>query len=144
MKYDIWINSSDQLGFNMLENVVAMANLGATLKEGYLPIMRFPFSCQMVLETDVAPTPTPSIRIFEESGAELKYVPPEIVLNTASFSLELEEQKPMVVHTKESLASLEFDAFREVCKAVGVKGRDRNLMSRQYLEKVASVVPSSE
>lgn len=137
MKYEIHIESRDSLGLNMLENVVKMANLGATLKPDHMPIMRWPFACKMVLETDVEPTPEPQIRIFEESGAEVRFVPKLAEKEVAEFSMDVEGEKTLtVIHTKESLDTLTWDKFKEVVGEVGITGRDRTKMSKQYLAKV--------
>ena len=140
MKYEIHIESRDQLGFNMLENVVKMANLGATLKPDHMPIMRWPFACKMILESDTAPTPEPQIRIFEESGAEVRFVPK--LAEPASFSMDSEsvEVVPAVIHSKESLEKLSWDEFKEVVNKSGVTGRDRTKMTKQYLAKVVEQV----
>lgn len=142
--YILHITSSDSLGLNLIENIIAMANLGATLKPQTLPSMRFPHSCSMVLTAATPPTPTAVIRVFEaKTNKEIfkAFVEPE----AATFSLDAEEVeetdkttndgKPW---TKEQLDAMDWETeFKQVTKAAGIGGRDRKKMTKEYLAKFA-------
>lgn len=142
--YILHITSSDSLGLNLIENIIAMANLGATLKPQTLPSMRFPHSCSMVLEAEVPPTPTAVIRVFEAATNKevfKAFVPKPA--QAATFSLDADETEDKSTNdgkpwTKEQLDAMEWETeFKEVCKAVGITGRSRDKMTKQYLDKFA-------
>lgn len=137
MLYQINITSKDSLGLNMIENIVEMANKGAVLKPGAMPIMSFPHSCTMLLDSDVPPTPSACVRVFEvETNTEVKPgQEPTVVAPSkpAVFSMDNQEAKPL---TKEELDKLDFQTeFKELCKSVGITGRDREKMTKEYLAK---------
>lgn len=137
-KYHIHVTGSDSLGLNFIENIVEVANLGAVLKEGTLPNMRFPHSCSMVLESETHPNPRPTVRVFEyDTNSEIfaSLVKPE----AAKFTLESvdetidEEVKPF---TKEQLNEMDWESeFKEVMKSAGITGRSRDKMTKQYISK---------
>ncbi len=137
MKYHLHITSSDNLGMNLIENVIEMAALGAVMKPGTIPSMRFPQSVSMVLESDTPPTPKPCIRVFEYDGNKevfASYVEPVV----AKFSTEVDDANETTHFTKEQLDAMEWESeFKEVCKAVGITGRSRDKMTKEYLAKFA-------
>jgi hypothetical protein len=147
MKYHLHVTSSDSLGFNLIENIIELANLGAKLKPGTLPSMRFPHSCSMELEAETPPTPRATVRVFEQdSNKEIFAAFVEPV--AATFSLDVEEATEVVVvdkgtnggtpWTKEQLDSMDWETeFKEVCKAVDISGRSRDKMTKEYLAKFA-------
>lgn len=140
-KYHIHVTSSDSLGMNLIENVVKIANMGAVIKPGTIPAMRFPHSVSMVLESEEAPYTSACIRVFEfDSCQEIKNPQPVEEKVVATFSMDSSDEdsdKPKV-YTKEELQAMDFETeLREVCKAVGVTGRGRDKMIKEYLEKVA-------
>lgn len=146
MLYQINITSKDSLGFNLLENVVAMANLGATLKPGTMPIMNFPHHCTMILEADNPPTPSASIRVFElDTHKEIFAVFVEDT-QAATFSMDTEANVEAPVVDKSTNSGVPFTVdqlnamdwkteFKEVCKSAGISGRDRAQMTKEYLAK---------
>lgn len=140
-RYILHITSSDTLGLNLIENIVAMANMGATIKPQTLPSMRFPHSCSMILESDIQPTPSACIRVFDEAtNKEIfkAFAQPE----AATFSMDTEEPvvdkstndgKPW---TKEQLDAMDWETeFKQVCKDAGISGRDRKKMTKEYISK---------
>lgn len=142
-KYHIHVTSSDSLGMNLIENVVKLANMGAVIKPGTIPAMRFPHSVSMVLEAEEAPYTSACIRVFEfDSSQEIKNpeIAQAVMPSAAAFSMDSSDEdsdKPKV-YTKEELQAMDFETeLREVCKAVGVTGRGRDKMIKEYLEKVA-------
>lgn len=144
--FHIHVTSSDSLGMNLIENVVKLANMGAVVKPGTIPAMRFPHSVSMLLEADEAPYTSACIRVFEaDSSQEIKNPQPVVEPVSATFSMDSVDdsvgEKTLnldKVYTKEELLAMDFDTeFREVCKAVGVTGRGRDKMIKEYLEKVA-------
>lgn len=46
----------------------------------------------------------------------------------------MEEAVLVANYTKQQLEDMDWDAFREVCKVFGIKGRERALMIEQYLD----------
>jgi hypothetical protein len=139
MLYQINITSKDHLGLNMIENIVEMANKGAVLKPGAMPIMNFPHSCTMLIDSDTPPTPNAFIRVFEVDSKK-EVLPstsePEVKVPTepATFSMEnSDEHKPL---TREELDKLDFQTeFKDLCKSVGITGRDREKMTKEYFAK---------
>lgn len=141
-KYHLHVTSSDSLGLNMIENIIEMANLGAKLKPGTLPSMRFPHSCSLVLEAEVPPVPNATLRVFEYDSCKevfAAFVEPV----AATFSLDTEDA-PVVDKstnqgtpwTKEQLDAMEWETeFKEVCKSVEITGRSRDKMTKEYLAK---------
>ena len=141
-KYKLHITGSDSLGLNFVENIVDMANLGARITPGTYPTMRFPHGVSMVLEAETPPTPSACIRVFEfESNKELfaAFVQPV----AAEFSLETEDEVDKSTNggtpwTKEQLLEMDFDSeLRAVCKSVGITGRSKDKMIKEYLSKFA-------
>lgn len=132
--YEIHVTSKDHIGMNFLENVIALANMGATQKEGTIPMMRFPFSAKMMLETDVEPEASPHMRVFNmsEGACEIFIKKPDA---PTGFSLDLGKE---VKHTKESLDALDWKEFKDVCKESGFGGRDRAQMTKKLLELIES------
>lgn len=109
-KYIVLVTGTkDSLGFDFMKNVVALANKGAVLQEGKVPFMRFPFQAFMYYETD------------------------ELMENTPGFQF----QRIQEIYTKEQLDAMSWDEFKHVLKRdVNVTGRNRDLMTRQYLKSV--------
>lgn len=143
MTYDIHIKGSDALGFNFLRDIVAMANLGATMKVGVWPRLTFPHHARMVLESEVEPEATPHIRVFDGNGKEVRIKPLEVVKvehSDGTFSMEVD---PAIAvnpadgkrWSQDALEAMSWDEFKAVCKADGFGGRDRTKMQRTYLDK---------
>ena len=106
-RYIVYVTGSDSLGFGFIKNVVTLANKGAVLQEDKVPNMRFPHSAFMFLETEEVLEDSPGIRY-------------QIIRE---------------VYTKEQLDDMSWDDFKKVCKKqFGLSGRDRNLLSSQYLK----------
>lgn len=131
--YEIHVTSKDHIGMNFLQNVIDLANMGATQKEGTIPMMRFPFSAKMVIETDVEPVASPHMRVFNmsEGACEVLIKKPDA---PTGFSFDLDAVK----HTKESLDALEWKEFKDVCKESGFGGRDRAQMTKKLLDLIES------
>lgn len=142
-KYHIHVTSSDSLGMNLIENVIQLANMGAVMKPGTIPAMRFPHSVSMILEAPEPPYTSACIRVFEfDSNQEIKNPKPAPVAATFSMESTSEDKSDLEdgskVYTREELLAMDFETeFRAVCKAVGVVGRGKDKMIKEYLEKVA-------
>lgn len=147
-KFHLHITGSDSLGLNFIENIVKMANLGAVIKPGTIPAMRFPHSLSMILEAEQPPTPSACIRVFEfNSNKEVfaAFVEPK----AATFSMDNEDEENNedevdkstnngTPWTKEQLLAMDFDTeLRAVCKSVGITGRSKDKMIKEYLAKFA-------
>lgn len=97
----------DNLGFDFLRNVTALANKGAVLKEDKAPTMRFPHQAWYYLETD------------------------ELMEDKPGFKFQIIQE----YLNKEQLEALDWDEFKSKTKRhFGITGRNRSLMTRQYLK----------
>lgn len=107
-KYIVLVTGTkDSLGFDFMRNVVALANKGAVLQEGKVPFMRFPHQAFMYFETD------------------------ELMENSPGFQF----QRIQELYTKDQLEAMEWDDFKMVLKRdFGITGRNRQLMTREYLK----------
>lgn len=143
--YHLHVTSTDSLGMNMIENIIKLANAGATLKPGSIPFMRFPHSVSMVITTDTPPTPSATVRVFEmDTNKEVFAAFVEPV--AATFSLDSDDTVETVdvskngdtPWTKDQLDGMDWETeFKAVCKAVGITGRSRDKMTKEYLAKFA-------
>lgn len=149
-EYNLVISGSDPIGLNFMENVVEMANLGARIKPGAHAQMRFPHGVNMVLKAENPPVPTATIRVFDaETNKEIfaAFVPQ---VKAAEFSLDIEDEDDEEADnsgadlstnngtpwTREQLDAMHWTKeFKQVCKSVGIKGRDRDQMTKEYLAK---------
>lgn len=134
--YEFVVKGSDPIGFNFIDNIIKLANLGATKKESQLPKMSFPHTVYMELESDKCPdVASASIRVFNmsEGGTEVKPWAVESPAATkGGFSLEVED-KPTKL-SKEELDALSWDDFKaEVKRVTDQTGRDRKLLTSTYL-----------
>lgn len=143
--YHLHVTSTDSLGMNMIENIIKLANAGATLKPSSIPFMRFPHSVSMVITTDTPPTPSATVRVFEmDTNKEVFAAFVEPV--AATFSLDSDDTVETVdvskngdtPWTKDQLDGMDWETeFKAVCKAVGITGRSRDKMTKEYLAKFA-------
>ena len=107
----------DSLGFDFLKNVVELANKGAVLAEGKVPSLRFPQSAWMVIETE------------------------ELLEDKPGFQFQIIEE----YLTKDQLEALEWDDFKhKVKRQFGISGRNRTIMTRQYLKAAFGTEGSEE
>lgn len=138
-RYKLHITGSDSIGLNFVENVVAMANLGAIIEPGTYPTMRFPHGVTMILEAETPPTPSAVIRVFDaETNKEVfaAFIEP----TAATFSMDTDvvdkSTNAGIPWTKEQLLAMDFQTeLRAVCEAVGVTGRSKDKMIKEYLAK---------
>lgn len=138
-EYHLRITGADSIGFNFIENVVAAANLGAVITKGAMPMMRFPHSLSMTLVSDTHPVPTACTRVFE-AGTNKEIFAAFVEPVASEFSLDVEEVDKStnggVPWTKEQLLAMDFDTeLRAVCKSVGITGRSKDKMIKEYLAK---------
>lgn len=104
-KYEIQLGPVDVLGIKWLENLIHFIKMGAEVKEGHTPKAKFPHHAWLTIETSELLRNEPGVQVFM-----------------------IDE-----VYTREQLDAMEFPELREAVKSRGVKGRDRQLMTRQYL-----------
>lgn len=125
MTYRIIIGSPNTIGSGVLESVVELAKLGAVLEEGIVHRLNFPYHVQMILESEEAPTPTASIRVFDlETLEEVKVKQPEPKV-AATFSTG--------IPTKEELDAMEWTELQDLARAAGITGKQRNKVTAAYL-----------
>lgn len=117
-KYLVLVTGTkDSLGFDFMKNVVSLANKGAVLQEGKVPFMRFPHQAFMYFETD------------------------ELMENSPGFQF----QRIQELYTKDQLEAMEWDDFKMVLKRdFGITGRNRQLMTREYLKAAGQEASEDE
>jgi len=104
-KYEIQLGPVDVLGIKWLDNLIRFIKMGAEVKEGHTPKAKFPHHAWLTLETSELLRNEPGVQVFK-----------------------IDE-----VYTREQLDAMEFPAFRDAVKSRQVRGRDRAIMTRQYL-----------
>lgn len=106
-EYKVLVTGSDSIGYSFMKNIVELANMGATLEDGKVPSLRFPQSAWMYLQTA------------------------ELMENKPGFQFQIMQEN----FTKEQLDELEWSEFKAVVKKkYGITGRDRTLLTNQYLK----------
>lgn len=130
--YEIHVTSKDHIGMNFLENIIDLANKGATQKEGTIPMMRFPFNAKMVIETDEEPKASPHMRVFNmsEGAREIKIIQ-ESSAAAVGISFDLDKDTKL---TKEQIEALDWNEFKAICKEAGFGGRDRAQMTKKLMD----------
>jgi len=104
-KYEIQLGPVDVLGIKWLENLIRFIKMGAEVKEGHTPKAKFPHHAWLTIETSELLRNEPGVQVFM-----------------------IDE-----VYTREQLDAMEFPAFRDAVKSRQIRGRDRAIMTRQYL-----------
>ena len=104
-KYEIQLGPVDVLGIKWLENLIRFIKMGAEVKEGHTPKAKFPHHAWLTIETSELLRDEPGVQVFK-----------------------IDE-----VYTREQLDAMEWDEFRDAVKSRQIKGRQRDLMTRQYL-----------
>lgn len=111
-EYKVLVTGNDNIGYAFMKNVVELANLGAVIEDNKVPSLRFPQSCWMYLKTD------------------------ELMENKPGFQFQIIQEN----FTKEQLDDMEWSEFKAVVKKKhGISGRDRTLMTNQYLKASGQV-----
>ena len=105
-KYEIQLGPVDVLGIKWLENLIRFIKMGAEVKEGHTPKAKFPHHAWLTIETSELLRDEPGVQVFM-----------------------IDE-----VYTREQLDAMEFPAFRDAVKSRQIRGRDRAIMTRQYLK----------
>jgi len=104
-KYEIQLGPVDVLGIKWLDNLIRFIKMGAEVKEGHTPKAKFPHHAWLTIETSELLRNEPGVQVFM-----------------------IDE-----VYTREQLDAMEFPAFRDAVKSRQIRGRDRAIMTRQYL-----------
>lgn len=108
----ITVRSPDRVKF--MDTVVEMAALGAQRAKNAVPKMISPFWLDMTIEVD--------------RDNPFKSTPTMIAYPVAAE-----------VFTESQMVGFSWDEFRAACAKVGVKGRDRQKMLDEYMEKVRNL-----
>lgn len=154
MKYEVHVSSKDMFGHDVADMLLHFGSLGAKVKEGTFPRMKFPYSVILELEAEEPPMPSGQVRVFDYKNKEIfanvlldqLREKEKAVSNFSTEQEEVEEDSGVSLAlnpegnpwTKEQLEDLEWGVFKKVVKqAFGITGRDRVKMTRQYLDKVA-------
>jgi len=106
-EYKVLVTGNDSIGYSFIKNVVELANKGAVLEEDKVPGLRFPHSAWMYLKTK------------------------DLMENKPGFQFQIMQEN----FTKEQLDAMEWSEFKAVVKKKhGIGGRDRSVMTSQYLK----------
>ncbi len=110
-KYQVIVGSSHPFGLDFIENLVSLTSQGAVLDKNAFNShnANFPARAYMILESETVRENTATIRYVLIEGA----------------------------YTREQLDAMKWDDLKNVCKAVGITGRDRELITNSYLEAVS-------
>ena len=162
MKYEVHLSSKDMFGHDVVDMLLHFGNLGAKVKEGTFPRMKFPYSVILDLEAEEPPMPTGQIRVFDYKNKEvfanvlldqIREKEKAAEKEAGNFSVEQKEEEidnsvalnpEGLPWTKEQLEDLPWNFFKKVVKNKGITGRDRLVMQRQYLEAVENSKKESE
>lgn len=111
-EYKILVTGNDSLGYNFMQNVIELANKGAVLEDNKVPALRFPHSCWMYLQTD------------------------ELMESKPGFQFQIMQE----IFTKDQLDDMDWETLKAtVRKKFGISGRDRQLITLQYLKASGQV-----
>lgn len=111
-RYMLYVTGNDSLGYNFMKNVVEASNKGAILQEDKVPRLSYPHSCWMYVESK------------------------DMLEDSPGFRYQVIQEN----YTKEQLDELEWSEFKAVVKKKhGISGRDRTLMTNQYLKASGQV-----
>jgi len=111
-EYKVLVTGNDAIGYSFIKNVVELANMGAVLEDNKVPGLRFPHQAWMYLKTD------------------------KLMENKPGFQFQIMQE----LFTKEQLDELEWSEFKAVVKKkYGITGRDRQLLTTQYLKASGQV-----
>ena len=106
-EYKVLVTGSDSIGYSFMKNIIELANKGAVLEEGKVPALRFPHQAWMYLNTE------------------------ELMVNKPGFQFQIMQE----IFTKEQLDDMDWDTLKAtVKKKYGISGRDRQLITLQYLK----------
>lgn len=160
MKYEVHVTSKDQFGQDLVDHLLKLGALGAKQKEGTFSKLSFPFRVTLEVEADEPPMPSATVKVYDEKKKEIfatvlqaqakkeeKKEEPK-----ANFSVEQEESEDGEDSsdsevdlstnddgqpwTKEQLDDLDWSMFKRIVKTQKITGRDRQKMTKQYLEAV--------
>lgn len=108
MQQRLIIRTTDRRLF--VSELLAYGAKGARMYENSVPSYLVPFTAELVVEV--------------ERGKEFQ--------STATcHAVPL----PAVVYTEQQMKDMVWDEFRDACRELGVKGRDRAVMLEEYLKK---------
>ena len=169
-EYEVHITSKDTFGHDVVDQLLRFGKYeNVQVKQGTLPHLKFPFTVCLTLEADEAPMPSAQVRVFDYKKREVfanvlmeelkkkeKLAEKEAKKGNSEaihFSVEQEEKEEdnsaLALNpegnpwTKEQLDDLEWEIFKRVMKvSFDIKGRDRQKMTRTYLEAVAKEAES--
>lgn len=108
--FELWVSIVDPLEF--MKVVVELSAKGATILEGSMPRLRgTPLEIKMTVDS-----------------AKTKFLDEDII--------GVVEIPKSIFYSSDDLEDMTFDEFRVACKYVGIIGRDRNQMMREYMALV--------
>ena len=151
--YSVHVNSKDQFGQDLVDNLLWLGSLGAKQKEGSFSKLSFPFRVQLELEADEPPMPSATVKVYDYKNKEIfatvlqaQAKKEDKKAEAVHFSVDQEEDKVPSVDmslalndegkpwTKEQLDDLDWDTFKAVTATQNITGRSRDKMTKQYLE----------
>lgn len=146
MQYEIHVTAKDMMGSGLVETLLELGALGATVKPNTYCRLSFPQQVTLVLEADEPPMPNAQVRVFdykkkevfakaleeqrkEKEKAEKKEAKKQESVEAANFSTEQEEEdesgdvdNSLATNdegkpwTKEQLEDLDWPTFKKALK----------------------------
>ena len=112
--YKVTVKGNDVIGLKWLQNIVKVASMGGVIEERFHFRTTFPHEVTMVVKTDT------------------------------KFRLETNMEEGIIVYpvmvakTRKEMEEMDWESFKKECRLWGVGGRNRDLMTRQYLKATES------
>lgn len=105
-RYRVLVTGTDNLGWNFIQNIVTVANMGGQITMDVTPRLTFPHHVMMIVDSEKELISVPGI----------KYTP---ILKTYKL---------------EELEDMEWDSFRSIMREAGIIGKERKVMLEKYSE----------
>lgn len=110
VKQKLLVSAGDPIKFT--ETIIDLASKGAKLKpKSYVFVKHYPLHCEM--------------EIYVEADEQLESTP-----NVTAIPVP-------VSFTKEELEAMEWEQLKDVCKTVGITGRNRDKLVKDYLSAMS-------
>lgn len=110
VKQKLLVKAGDPIKFT--ETIIELASKGAKLKpNSYVFVKHYPLHCEM--------------EIYVEADAQLESTPLVTAIPVP------------VAYTKEELEAMEWEELKDVCKTVGITGRSRDKLEKEYLDAMS-------
>lgn len=112
--YKVTVKGNDVVGLKWLQNIVKVASMGGVIEERFHFRTTFPHEVTMIVKTDT------KLRLETDMSEGIIVYP------------------VMVAKTRKEMEEMDWESFKKECRLWGVGGRNRDLMTRQYLKATES------